>query len=98
MWWCGNAGHTMHPAGEKQANALGLFDMHGNVWEWVADRYGSYSDGAQTDPLGPSSGATRVFRGGGWNDGAHYCRSAPRESFAPTFRFYIIGFRLAQAP
>ena len=79
--------------GSYAANAWGLYDMHGNVWEWCADWYGAYVSGLQTDPTGPSLGAGRVLRGGCWGDGAAYCRSACRCGDAPTNRWVHYGFR-----
>ena len=96
----GNAalGAGTHPVGQKRPNAWGLFDLHGNVQEWVQDWYGGYPHGAVTDPRGPSSGARRVFRGGSWNSGARYCRSAFRDDTRPGDRSRRIGFRLARTP
>jgi formylglycine-generating enzyme required for sulfatase activity len=65
-WWAGNSGREVHPVGQKKPNAWGLYDMRGNVWEWVQDRYGDYSAGRQVDPHGPASGTYRVLRGGSW--------------------------------
>ncbi len=79
-------------------NALGLFDMHGNVGEWVQDWYGSdtYEDGSVVDPKGPSSGKKRVVRGGSWGNLASYLRSAFRYSRVATKRTNLTGFRLVR--
>jgi formylglycine-generating enzyme required for sulfatase activity len=81
------------PVGSYPANAFGLYDMHGNEWEWCNDWYGDY-DGTVTDPVGPGAGSGRVVRGGVYSAYAHYCRSAYRNSFdAPYVTWYYIGFR-----
>lgn len=97
-WYCGNSGSTMHPVAQKQPNAWGLYDMHGNVYEWVQDWYGDYPARYVTDPVGPSSGSSRVIRGGSWRSGARECRSADRShgSPAPIISDDLIGFRLAR--
>jgi formylglycine-generating enzyme required for sulfatase activity len=94
-WYDKNAGGTTHPVKTKQANAFGLYDMHGNVVEWCADWIGTYASGSQRDPTGPSSGSNRVNRGGGWSDNAWSCRSAYRYWYAPGVRGTNLGFRLA---
>jgi len=93
-WYDENAGGQTHPVGALQPNAWGLYDMHGNVWEWVQDWYGEYAAEAVTDPQGPAAGASRVIRGGGWNYDARYCRSAFRRRRAPGVRSDYLGFRL----
>ena len=95
-WYDSNSGNKTHAVGQKKPNGWGLYDMHGNVWEWVQDWKASYSSGSSTDPSGPSSGSVRVFRGGGWNDPARYCRSASRGWGDPGFRSIYLGFRLAR--
>ena len=93
-WYDGNAGRQTHPVGQLQPNPWGLYDMHGNVWEWVQDWYGSYASGAAVDPAGPASGSGRVYRGGGWDFTARGCRSANRGVDEPGFRLDSLGFRL----
>lgn len=94
-WYDGNSGDKTHPVATKSANELGIYDMSGNVEEWCSDWYGDYSSGAQTNPKGPESGSYRVYRGGGWNDNAWCCRSSFRYYISPSFRFIILGLRLA---
>ena len=93
-WYRGNSGRRTHPVGQKEPNAWGLYDMLGNVWERVGDRYGSYPGGTVTDPTGPESGSFRVIRGGSWNNIAGGCRSAGRSGFSPGNRVDGLGFRL----
>jgi formylglycine-generating enzyme required for sulfatase activity len=99
-WYDGNSDGKLHPVGEKIPNAFGLYDMHGNVWEWVEDDYHNSYDGAPTDGsawVDSPRAAGRVIRGGSWNDDARSCRSASRLGVAPGFRDYDIGFRLARS-
>ncbi len=93
-WYDDNAGGSTHPVGQKDPNAWGLHDMLGNVWEWVQDWKGEYPGRTVTDPTGPSSGSSRVDRGGSWLLGAGYCRASFRFSFSPGYRNVNLGFRL----
>ena len=97
-WFDDNSGRQTHPVGQKRPNGWGLYDMHGNVWEWCSDWYGDYAAGAVRDPVGPASGSDRVLRGGSWYDSASLCRSAFRIRFYPSYRFSNLGFRLALSP
>jgi formylglycine-generating enzyme required for sulfatase activity len=98
-WYNGNSGNQTHAVGGKAANALGLHDMSGNVYEWVNDWYGStyYSVSPSTNPTGPVSGTNHVHRGGSWYDCTVCVRSSYRFYFMPFFQFDI-GFRVARTP
>jgi formylglycine-generating enzyme required for sulfatase activity len=99
-WYKDNSGDRTHAAGGKQPNAWGLFDMLGNVAEWVADWYGRdyYAESPATDPTGPASGSYRVYRGGCWLELAKYCRPAARKFDFPVNRHDCVGFRVVRMP
>ncbi|NLZ14866.1 MAG: formylglycine-generating enzyme family protein, partial [Thermotogaceae bacterium] len=94
-WHFGITGEP-HPVGGKNPNEQGLYDMSGNVWEWSHDRYGGYGGTPQTNPTGSNSGTDRVFRGGGWDSEAVYCRVAIRGWSPPANGWDFIGFRVAR--
>lgn len=95
--YCANDTNTTASAGSKWANDWNLRDIHGNVWEWCWDWYAeAYPTGTQTDYSGAETGSWRSRRGGSWNYGAHYCRSANRGASTPTYRFNYLGFRLVR--
>lgn len=96
-WYRVNSGSVTHPVGQKVPNGLGLYDMSGNVWEWVQDWYGSYSTQPVTDPQGPATGTLRVNRCGGENSLTSVMRVARRIGNSPDARNYDIGFRLLRA-
>ena len=93
-----NIGQTSD-VGQYSANPWGFFDMHGNVWEWTADLYGTYPTGNPViDPQGVPSGSDRVARGGPWTDNGMHLRSAMRTNITPSYRHFNLGFRLAFKP
>ena len=97
-WYDTNSGGKTHAVALKKPNAWGLYDMHGNVYEWCQDWHGDYPSRSVTDPTGPSSGSDRMDRGGGWGVNARRCRSADRDGYGPSVRYGILGFRLALSP
>jgi formylglycine-generating enzyme required for sulfatase activity len=94
VWYLANSGNQTHPVGQKRANAWGLYDMHGNVWEWCLEWSGAYPGGDVTDPSGPSSGSVHICRGGSWRDSASFWRFASRDLGAPVDRSASLGFRI----
>jgi formylglycine-generating enzyme required for sulfatase activity len=94
-WTLENSETTTHPVGQKRPNPWGLYDMHGNVWEWCSYWFADYPAAGVKDPSGPRHGKFKVFRGGSWNHAIEFARSRNRFIMAPASGIYFVGFRIA---
>ncbi len=96
-WYHPNAGNTTHPVGQRRPNAWGLYDIQGNVLEWVWDKWApNYSSATSTDPQGPTTGTLQVLRGCAWPYPALHCRLAHRIPESPIVAKHFYGFRLVR--
>jgi formylglycine-generating enzyme required for sulfatase activity len=97
-WYSSNSSGKTHLVGRKTPNAWGLYDMHGNAWEWCNDWYEGYTSASAVNPTGAQNGSDRVVRGGAWYGGGSGCRSAARAVDPPSGRLGNFGFRVVRRP
>jgi formylglycine-generating enzyme required for sulfatase activity len=99
-WYWKNSGDKTHPVGQRKPNGSGIYDMNGNVWEWVSDWYYNnyYKKSPKNNPKGPDSGKMRVLRGGSWGDGLRQISTVGRYRLYPVARDFSVGFRCALTP
>jgi formylglycine-generating enzyme required for sulfatase activity len=92
----GRNDRSTRPVGQKQPNAWGLYDMHGNVLEWCWDWMAPYTAEPKVDPIGASTGTRRIYKGGNWNMNANWCRSAYRFGQFQGMESHYVGFRVGR--
>jgi formylglycine-generating enzyme required for sulfatase activity len=97
-WTAENCDATTHPVGMKRPNAWGLYDTHGNVWEWCSDWFEPYPAAPLRDPVGPATSKYKLFKGGGWNQDVEYARASSRFMMSPSNGIHFVGFRIALSP
>jgi len=99
-WYEDNSNDAPHEVGTKKPDAHGIYDLHGNVWEWCLDWFAAdyYAKGPRRNPQGPDAGTQRVIRGGAWSSSAKFCRSATRDMYPPSTKVADVGFRVVMLP